>query len=91
MVESSTDGGAAITVQDEGPGIPPELRETVFERYYQISNGATRTHDGLGVGLTIARAIFANLGGAVSILDGFKGCRVQAILPDRKPEDLVYA
>jgi signal transduction histidine kinase len=91
LVESSADGGAAITVQDEGPGIPIELRETVFERYYQISNGATRSHDGLGVGLTIARAIFVNLGGAISILDGFEGCRVQASLPDRKPEDLVYA
>jgi signal transduction histidine kinase len=91
MVESSLDGGASITVQDEGPGIPVELREKVFERYYQVSNGDTRTHDGLGVGLAIARGIFESLGGAVSILDSSQGCRVQAILPDRKPEDLVYA
>ena len=91
MIEAGPDGGAAITVQDEGPGIPAELREKVFERYYQISSGATRTHDGLGAGLTIARAVFESLGGTVSILDGFEGCRVQAMLPDRKPEDLVYA
>ena len=91
MIESGPDGGAAITVQDEGPGIPVELREKAFERYYQISNGATRTHDGLGVGLAITRAVFESLGGRVSILDGFEGCRVQAILPDHGPEDLVYA
>src|SRR6185503_8045737 len=75
MLESGPDGGAAITVQDDGPGIPIELQEKAFERYYQISNGDTRSHDGLGVGLTIARAIFESLGGAVSILDGSQGCR----------------
>ena len=91
MLESGPDGGAAITVQDDGPGIPVELQEKAFERYYQISNGDTRSHDGLGVGLTIARAIFESLGGAVSILDGSQGCRVQAILPDRRPGDLLYA
>ena len=91
MLESGPDGGAAITVQDDGPGIPIELQEKAFERYYQISNGDTRSHDGLGVGLTIARAIFESLGGAVSILDGSQGCRVQAILPDRRPGDLLYA
>jgi signal transduction histidine kinase len=90
-VESGLDGGAVITVQNEGPGIPVELREKVFERYYQISHGDTRTHEGLGVGLAIARGIFKSLGGTVSILDDPDGCCVQAVLPDRKPEDLVYA
>ncbi len=90
-VESGLDGGAVITVQNEGPGIPVELQEKVFERYYQISNGDTRTHEGLGVGLPIARGVFESLGGTVSILNGSDGCCVQAILPDRKPEDIVYA
>ncbi len=90
-VESGLDGGAVITIQDQGPGIPTELREKVFERYYQISQGDARAHDGLGIGLTIARAIFENLGGTVSILDARAGCCVQAVLPDRRPQDLVYA
>jgi len=90
-VESGLDGGAIITVQDEGPGIPVELREKAFERYYQISHGDTRTHEGLGVGLTLARGVFENLGGTVSILDSAEGCCVQASLPDRKPEDIIYA
>lgn len=90
MIESSDDGDTAITVQDAGEGIPPHLRERVFDRYYQIDQGDSRKFEGLGVGLTIARAVFANLGGTVSILDGARGCRVQAILPARTEEDVLY-
>jgi two-component system sensor histidine kinase/response regulator len=61
-VESDVEGGAAILVEDQGPGISPDLREKVFERYYQASQGDTREHDGLGVGLFIARAVFSSLG-----------------------------
>lgn len=90
MLESSEDGAAAITVQDDGPGIPPEFREKVFERFYQIDQGDTREYEGLGAGLTIARAVFTSLGGAVSILESSLGCRVQAILPGKRPEDISY-
>ncbi|MGZ9166752.1 MAG: ATP-binding protein, partial [Anaerolineales bacterium] len=66
------------------------LREKVFERYYQISQGDTREYDGLGVGLFIARAVFSSLGGNVTILDSSNGCRVQALLPKVRPEDVLY-
>jgi len=90
VIRGGENGGATILVQDEGAGIPLELREKVFERFYQVSQGDARQHQGLGVGLTIARAVFANLGGGVQILDSEKGCRVQAVLPDLRPEDIVY-
>jgi len=90
MVESAEDGSAAITVHDEGEGIPTELREKVFERYYQIDQGDSRKYEGLGVGLTIAQAVFAHIGGKVSILDSESGCRVQALLPGYRPEDIIY-
>ncbi|RPJ24088.1 MAG: hybrid sensor histidine kinase/response regulator [Chloroflexi bacterium] len=90
MMESSEGGAVAITVQDDGPGILPEYREKVFERFYQIGQGDTREYEGLGAGLTIARAVFASLGGEVSILESSLGCRVQAILPGRGPEDVSY-
>jgi signal transduction histidine kinase len=89
-LETGTGGGAVILVEDQGPGIPLDLREKVFERYYQISQGDSREHDGLGAGLFIARAVFSNLGGSVTILDGSNGCRVQTILPDIRPEDILY-
>jgi signal transduction histidine kinase len=90
MIESAENGSATITIQDEGPGIHPELREKVFERFYQIDQGDSRKYEGLGVGLTIARAIFTNMGGSVSILDSLHGCRVQAYIPSCGPEDIIY-
>ncbi|MEP6895319.1 MAG: hybrid sensor histidine kinase/response regulator [Chloroflexota bacterium] len=90
VVRSGENGGATIKVLDEGPGIPVDLREKVFERFYQTSQGDGRQHEGLGVGLTIARAVFSNLGGEVKIVDSEKGCYVQAQLPDLRPEDIAY-
>lgn len=77
-------------VQDEGPGVPTELREKVFERFYQISQGDSREYEGLGIGLTIARAVFRSLNGDVQILDSPKGLHVHAFIPDHRPEDILY-
>lgn len=76
------ENGLSILVQDEGPGIPPELREKVFERFFQVSRGDTRKHEGLGVGLTVARAVFESNGGSVHIKDSVQGCCVEVILPN---------
>ena len=81
LILKTIDNGWTITVQDDGPGIPPEFREKVFERFYQMSQGDTRKYDGLGIGLTIARAIFESNGGFVKIVDSSHGCCVQAMLP----------
>jgi two-component system, sensor histidine kinase and response regulator len=89
-LEIDTNGGAAILVEDEGTGIPEELREKVFERYYQISQGDSREQEGLGVGLFIARAVLSSLGGNLTILESSKGCRVWATLPNLRPEDISY-
>src|SRR5687767_1567218 len=89
-VKPSLNGGVNIVIQDEGPGIPPELREKVFERFYQASQGDSREYEGLGVGLTIARVVFRSLNGNIEILDSPKGCLIRAFLPDHRPEDIVY-
>jgi signal transduction histidine kinase len=80
-------GGGVLTIADRGPGIPHDLREKVFERYYQISQGEGRLYGGLGVGLTIARAIVRALGGDVIIADSDFGCRVQMIIAPGELED----
>jgi len=89
-IHTGPDGGITIAVLDEGPGIPFEQREKVFEKFYQISQGDCRAYDGLGVGLTVVRAIFRNLGGDVQIIESATGCLILANLPDVRPEDIVY-
>ena len=89
-VQPGSDGGVNILVQDEGAGMPPEVREKVFERFYQASQGDRREYEGLGVGLAIAQAVFRSLNGGVQILDSQMGCLVHAFIPDHRPEDIVY-
>ncbi len=74
-------GGCKLTIQDEGEGIPLELREKVFERFYQVHQGDTRQYPGLGLGLTISRAVAEAVGGSVTILGAEKGCKVRMIYP----------
>ncbi len=89
-IHTGPNGGVRFTVFDEGPGIPIDQREKVFEKFYQISQGDTRKYDGLGVGLTIALATFRSLGGDVRIADRTNGCLILAELPGIRPEDIVY-
>lgn len=89
-IQPGSNGGATFLVKDNGAGIGPEMRERVFERYFQASRGDNREYEGLGVGLFIARSVFLTLGGNVTILDSPDGCIVQASLPDHRPGDIVY-
>jgi two-component system, OmpR family, sensor histidine kinase BaeS len=56
-----------ITVTDTGEGIPPELLERIFERFYRVDPARTHTPDtgGSGIGLTITRAIVRAHGGSI--------------------------
>ena len=74
-------GRVVVDLEDEGPGIPQELRTKVFERFYQVSQGDSRNYDGLGVGLTIVKAVTEQLGGNINFLDTDLGCHVRLIIP----------
>lgn len=89
-IQPGSNGGATFLVKDYGSGVPPEMREKVFERYFQVSSGDNREYEGMGVGLFIARSVFNALGGSVTLLDAPVGCVVQAILPDHSPDDVIY-
>lgn len=64
------DGEARLTVADDGPGIPLDEREHVFERFYRV---AGTTEEGSGLGLAIVREVVENAGGRVSLGDGATG------------------
>jgi two-component system, OmpR family, sensor kinase len=79
-VETSRENGqATLRVCDDGPGIPAEDRERVFERFYRGTNGR-RAGPGTGLGLAIVAELVRRWGGRVRLLDG-PGTRVEATFP----------
>ncbi|MEM1334458.1 MAG: HAMP domain-containing sensor histidine kinase [Actinomycetota bacterium] len=62
-----------LTVDDDGPGIPPGDRDRVFDRFTRLDEGRARDAGGSGLGLAIVRSIVAGHGGTVSVGDGVDG------------------
>jgi len=54
-----------LQVEDNGIGIAPADQERVFERFYQVEPSLSRRHDGLGLGLSIAKGMVELLGGRI--------------------------
>jgi two-component system OmpR family sensor kinase len=67
IVADAADGGVEITVADQGPGIHPDDREAIFDRFYR---GATRGEvEGSGLGLAIAKRAVERAGGTLVLTD----------------------
>ena len=67
------DDGAVIEVTDRGPGVPPDKREAVFERFADWRPPGYEDRPGTGLGLFISRTVAREHGGEASIADGPAG------------------
>jgi signal transduction histidine kinase len=66
---STTDTECVVTVYDDGPGIPVEDRQRVFDRFVRLDDGRDRDEGGSGLGLAIVAEIARAHGGSVTVGD----------------------
>jgi signal transduction histidine kinase len=88
-VETMHGGRLRLLVEDDGPGIPTEQRERVFDRFHRTDSARDRASGGTGLGLSIVRAIALAHGGDVSAGSSPEGgARIELVLPGFTPNAL---
>ena len=74
---------ALLQVEDDGPGLPPEALQRVFDRFYRVDRGRSRAHGGSGLGLAIVRHVAEEHGGRAwaENREDARGARFSVTLP----------
>lgn len=57
LLVTEKDAAVIITVKDSGPGIPEELLERVFDRFFRVESIKNRSFDGVGLGLFLCKRV----------------------------------
>ena len=65
-----------LTISDNGPGLPPEMLETVFEPFYRMESSRNRDTGGTGLGLSVARSLAEAQGGTLTLANRYEGAGV---------------
>lgn len=77
-----TQGQLEVTIDDDGPGIPPEKRADVFKPFFRLEASRNPMTGGVGLGLTIARDIVLGHGGELVLGDAPQGgLRATVLIP----------
>jgi two-component system osmolarity sensor histidine kinase EnvZ len=78
----SVEDGVDILIDDDGPGIPPDQRDRVFQPFVRLDTSRNPATGGIGLGLTIARDVARSHGGDVRLEDSpHGGLRARVHLP----------
>jgi signal transduction histidine kinase len=77
---AESDTAITLTVADDGPGIPPDQRERVFERFTRLDDARARDQGGTGLGLAITHDVVASHGGTIEV-DNAPGARFTVTFP----------
>lgn len=82
VMAEAVPGYVKVSVMDDGVGIPAKDLERIFERFYQVESHLTRRHGGMGLGLSVAKAMIEIHGGRIwaESVNG-KGSRFTFLLP----------
>jgi signal transduction histidine kinase len=84
ILEHADGGGARswaeLLVADDGPGVPPEHRDRIFDRFYRAES-ARSPGSGSGLGLSIARGLAERNGGRVDLMETGDGATLRLLLP----------
>ena len=79
---ASGDGLALLTVEDDGAGVPPELRESVFDRFTRLEDARNRDAGGAGLGLAVVREVARAHGGEARVVEStLGGARFEVRIP----------
>jgi signal transduction histidine kinase len=74
-----SDGGAVISVADDGPGIPVDEGQHVFKRFYRLEQ--SRRTPGNGLGLSLVAAVARLHGARIEMVDNVPGLKIQLLFP----------
>ncbi|HLV68679.1 MAG TPA: hybrid sensor histidine kinase/response regulator [Polyangiaceae bacterium] len=82
IASRTRDGAVEITVRDAGPGVAPEMREKIFERFAQLEGGERVVNRaGRGLGLTFCKLAVEAHGGTITVEDAHPGALFRIRLP----------
>ncbi len=82
----AADGALRLAVEDEGPGIPADERERIFERFHRLERDRGSAIAGTGLGLAVVRELVERQGGRCAVESGRGGgSRMVVVLPSAAP------
>jgi PAS domain S-box-containing protein len=91
ITASAAAGELVVRVSDEGPGIPAEESERIFDSFYQLENGLNRKTGGAGLGLAICRGFVIAHGGKIWAEPSQTGACIAFSLPLEGPLEAAAA